>query len=123
MPHKQLSKNLITLRKLHQLTQEDLGEILHISRQAYSNYETCKRTPDLEGLMILSSLYHISIDELVNHDLKNEIAAANRTRNIAVDVSNLHTLYLTSDETDLLAQYRKLSKEKRSSVKSFVDSL
>lgn len=65
MANAQLAKNLLTLRKARHLTQDDLSEMLHISRQAYSNYETMKRNPDLESLLLLCSFYHITLDELV----------------------------------------------------------
>ncbi|MDD3402601.1 MAG: helix-turn-helix transcriptional regulator [Hespellia sp.] len=123
MPNMQLSKNLVTLRKIHKLTQENLSDILHISRQAYSNYETMKRNPDLEALLILCSLYHVSIDEMVNQNIGNEIATSNHSRNIALDLSTATTLYLNSDETYLLLKYRDMDKEKRSSLRNFVDSL
>lgn len=123
MPNIQLSKNLYILRKSHDLTQEDLGKLLHISRQAYSNYENRKRNPDLESLMLLSSLYHLSLDELVNRNLSNNVESLNRERNIALDLTTENTLYLTPEETYLIMKYRDLSKEKRSSLKNFADSL
>ena len=39
--------------------------MLNISRQAYSNYETGKRTPDLDSLLFLARCYRISLDALV----------------------------------------------------------
>ena len=47
-------------------TQQQISKMLNISRQAYSNYETSKRTPDLDSLIRLSQIYHVSLDELVN---------------------------------------------------------
>ena len=65
MSNIQLANNLRHLRKQHELTQKDLSRMLNISRQAYSNYETSKRTPDLDSLLYLSRFYHISLDTLV----------------------------------------------------------
>ena len=52
----QLTKNLYEYRKANALTQKDVSEYLNISRQAYSNYETGKRDPDLGLLVKLSEL-------------------------------------------------------------------
>ena len=42
----QLANNLHRLRTENNYTQEQIGEKLNISRQAYSNYETGKRIAD-----------------------------------------------------------------------------
>ena len=39
MANVQLAKNLKILRKKHNYTQQDLSDILNITRQAYSHYE------------------------------------------------------------------------------------
>lgn len=71
MPNIQLSNNLRYLRKQYQLTQDQMGEILNISRQAYSNYETSNRTPDLDTLLFLSNFYKVTLDELILANLKD----------------------------------------------------
>ena len=50
MSNIQLVENLYRLRKAHHYTQQEISDLLNISRQAYSNYETSKRTPDLDSL-------------------------------------------------------------------------
>ena len=71
MSNIQLANNLRFLRTKHKLTQDDLSSLLNISRQAYSNYETSKRTPDLDSLLHISRFYRISIDELVLDNLQS----------------------------------------------------
>lgn len=58
-------KNLFVLRKNIGLTQKDLAERLGISRQAYANYESGNREPDIQTLIKLSSFFDVSIDYLV----------------------------------------------------------
>ena len=65
MPNIQLANNLRYLRKQCGLTQTTLSDMLNISRQAYSNYETSKRTPDLDSLLLLASFYQVNLDALV----------------------------------------------------------
>ena len=67
MSNIQLVENLYRLRKAHHYTQQQMSDLLNISRQAYSNYETSKRTPDLDSLIRLADIYNLSLDQLVNH--------------------------------------------------------
>ncbi len=53
------------LRKEHGLTQEQLGEKLHISGKTISRWETGTYMPPVEMLLALSELYGVSINELV----------------------------------------------------------
>ena len=65
MPNIQLANNLRYLRKQCGLTQTTLSDMLNIFRaQAYSNYETSKRTPDLDSLLLLASFYQVNLDAL-----------------------------------------------------------
>ena len=59
MSNIQLANNLRFLRRKHKLTQDDLSSLLNISRQAYSNYETSKRTPDLDSLLHISRPFQV----------------------------------------------------------------
>lgn len=72
MANLQLARNLRFLRKKNQLNQEDLATMLSISRQAYCNYENSSRTPDIENLVILAAHFHVSLDQLILHDLEAE---------------------------------------------------
>lgn len=58
-------KNLKILRKGHSLTQEQLGEILHVSRTAISNYENGKMEPSISMLLNLSKFFEVSVDQLL----------------------------------------------------------
>ncbi|MQS53610.1 helix-turn-helix transcriptional regulator [Companilactobacillus mishanensis] len=51
------------------LTQDDVAEKLHVSRQTVSNWETGKTIPDSDSLTAISDLYNISIDDLMKPDL------------------------------------------------------
>ena len=53
------------LRKEQGLTQEHLGEKLHISGKTISRWETGTYMPPVEMLLALSELYGVSMNELV----------------------------------------------------------
>ena len=56
---------LQTLRKDNGLTQEQLGEKLHISSKTISRWETGTYMPPVEMLLALSELYGVTMNELV----------------------------------------------------------
>lgn len=53
------------LREDHDLTQQQISNILNISQVAYSYYELGKRSIPLELLSKLADFYHTSVDYLL----------------------------------------------------------
>ena len=64
-------EQLITLRKQQGLSQEQLGAKLGVTRQTVSKWELGITTPEMDKLMLLADLFHISIDELVGRKRKD----------------------------------------------------
>jgi transcriptional regulator with XRE-family HTH domain len=125
MPNIQLAKNLRSLRDMNNLTQDDLSDMLNISRQAYSNYENSKRTPDLDSLMRLSAFYHVTLDQLVNGNLSNssQIFAEEKVPYyMALDIETGNTIYLKKDETELITKFRSLSDDNQKIIIGFLDA-
>ena len=58
--------------KQNQFTQEDVARKLNISRQAISAWENNQSYPDIENLVLLSQLYHVPIEQLIQNLLKKE---------------------------------------------------
>ncbi len=63
-----LGKRIQQIRQDKSITQEKLATDLGISRQAVSKWESGKAIPDIENLMYISSLYDVSLDELIKGD-------------------------------------------------------
>ncbi|MGN0339106.1 MAG: helix-turn-helix domain-containing protein [Lachnospira sp.] len=61
------SDNLISLRKINNLSQEQLAEKLNISRQTLSKYETGESIPDIEKCKAITDFFDVSLDDLVNY--------------------------------------------------------
>lgn len=75
-----LGKKITSLRKNKKITQEYLAEILGVTRQTISNWELNVTKPDINQIKQISSFFHISIDELLDNDIKNLfIEKANKT--------------------------------------------
>ena len=47
------------------LTQEQVATQLNVSRQAISNWENNKNLPDIEMIVNISEVFHISLDQLI----------------------------------------------------------
>lgn len=60
--------NLISLRKMKQMSQEQLAEAVGVSRQTISKYETGETLPDIDKCKIMAELFDVSLDDLVNYD-------------------------------------------------------
>lgn len=52
------------------LSQEELAEKIFVTRQSVSNWETGKTYPDINSLVLLSSLFDVSLDILIKGDLE-----------------------------------------------------
>lgn len=52
------------------LSQEELAQKIYVTRQTISNWENNKSYPDIHSLLLLSSIFNISLDQLVKGDVK-----------------------------------------------------
>lgn len=52
------------------LSQEELAEEIYVTRQTISNWETNKSYPDIHSLLLLSSFFRISLDQLIKGDIE-----------------------------------------------------
>lgn len=65
------------------LSQEMLAEKIYVSRQTISNWENDKSYPDINSLLRLSEVFHVSIDILIKGDvekMKEEIRQEDRQK-------------------------------------------
>lgn len=60
--------NLISLRKMNHMSQEELADRLHVSRQTLSKYETGESLPDIEKCKAIADVFDVSMDDLVNYE-------------------------------------------------------
>ena len=66
-------ENLLQLRKSKRVTQKDVADYLGISRQAYANYETGNREPDIGTIVKMAHYFEVSVDHLLGFSgQKNE---------------------------------------------------
>lgn len=69
MDDNQLGRNIQHLRKMHNETLEEVGNVIHCAKSTVKGYENGKRKPDLQTLQSLAAHYNKPIDELIHTDL------------------------------------------------------
>ena len=68
------AEKLVRLRKEKGISQEELANMLDVSRQAISRWEMGSTLPDINNIIKISDIFHASIDSLVRDekDLENK---------------------------------------------------
>ncbi len=61
------------MRKLHQMTQEDVAEKLGVSRQAVAKWESGETIPDLDKCRVLAEIFEVTLDDLANYEAKDNM--------------------------------------------------
>lgn len=106
MRNETLSKKLRNLRESSGLSQGQIASKLYITRAAYSHYETGKRTPTIENLLQLSSLYKINPLELIELSLsKNQ----NNLYDLSEEKSSTNLICKSSKSDDFINNFNNLS--------------
>ena len=65
--------NLVQMRKMKQMTQEDVAEKVGVTRQAVAKWEAGETIPDLEKCRCLAELFGVSLDDLTNFEPKDNL--------------------------------------------------
>ncbi|MBQ5890668.1 MAG: helix-turn-helix domain-containing protein [Clostridia bacterium] len=113
-----ISYNLRALRDSHNLTQENVADVLNMSRSTYAYYESGTHEPSLETVSTLAKMYNISIDQIVSSDFV--------LRSPQVPYKTMELQYfdeLTEDEREIILKFRVMSDEKKEQIKKQVDEL
>jgi transcriptional regulator with XRE-family HTH domain len=79
------AEKLQTLRKGKGMSQENLAEVIGVSRQAVSKWESGQSYPEMDKLILLSELFNVSIDSMVkevNEDSNENKAQDNYSANL-----------------------------------------
>ena len=94
-------ENIKTLRKQKGLTQEQVAELLDVSKQSVSRWETNATYPDIAFLPILASFYNVTVDFLLGADYetnKSIIEDYEKSRHEAHHVGNISDAFSLSQK-------------------------
>ena len=105
MANIQLAKNLLYLRTLYNLKQDDIANLFNITRQACSNYEKSTRTPDLDVLASFAAMMESKTPYMQG-----------------IEKNTGNYIYLTEEELNLILAFRSSSDEQRKIVTGFLNS-
>ena len=79
----ELGSQIKKYRKELSLSQDDLAQKVYVSRQTISNWENDKSYPDVNSLILLSEVFHTSIDNLIKGDveiMKQEVKSEDKKK-------------------------------------------
>lgn len=65
--------NLVQMRKVLQLTQEDIAEKLGVTRQSVAKWEAGESIPDLDKCKQLADIFGVSLDDLANYETEDNL--------------------------------------------------
>ncbi len=109
-----IGERLRYLRMANRLTQREVADILKIHRTTYAYYETGRSNPDLETLSVLSRIFGVSVDFLVNGTTEKNVKRVmdNPSKYDAADYPE-YLSALSRDEKKLVMLYRALSDKEK----------
>lgn len=115
-----MAENLKRLRTFYGYQQKEIADRLHISRQAYSNYERGTRMPDLRMSIRLAEFYQVPLDALLlaKDPAKRITEKARKEKRALAPVGSL--IPVDGPETKMLLRYKRLSLEEQKEVQRFV---
>ncbi len=68
--------NLVQMRKMFQMTQEDIAEKLGVTRQSVAKWEAGDSVPDLDKCKQLADIFGVSLDDLANYEPDENLGLA-----------------------------------------------
>ncbi|MCR4888055.1 MAG: helix-turn-helix transcriptional regulator [Ruminococcus sp.] len=90
------------LREEAGMKQIEISQLLNISQMAYSYYERGLRQPDINMLIKLSEIFHVSVDYIIENE-------------------NKRLDKLTEDERMIMFKYRKLNQINKYKIEERID--
>lgn len=66
----ELGKRIKEYRTRNNFSQEEFADKVFVSRQTISNWENEKSYPDIKSLVLMSEIFHVSLDQLIKGDIE-----------------------------------------------------
>lgn len=103
-------KKLKALRLENKMIQEYVASRLNVARSTIAGYETKNRQPSHEKLASIASLFHVTIDYLLDET-------------DSIELNPSQGVIYSDTEKNLVLRYRKLSAQSRKELLSYIDLL
>ena len=114
MVHRQLK----IIRKQNELSQQQVADVLGISRSAYCGYETGRRSPDVDTIVKLSNFYRLPLEKFFDNRIPTEYLYDDSYYESQPDTRYLSQL--SKSERDLIVSFRKLDFEQQKEILNLV---
>jgi len=108
---KTIGKNIELCRNQMSISQEDLGKFLGVSQEQVSYIENGKRPIDLVKLEKLSSLFDVSMKEMVDSEISTFSINKFQFRYKRNDIDKLNAIAFISEFANDLVQLKKIENE------------
>jgi transcriptional regulator with XRE-family HTH domain len=96
-----IGKRLKELRKAKGLNQQELGDLVNVTKVSICCYEKGTRTPNLETFQDLANVFNVSTDYLLGNDIK---------ANVVMEDEEAYALTIPKEAADFLKEL-KLDKD------------
>lgn len=109
-----LGKKLLNLRKEYKMTQNDVAEILGMSRTSFSKYENGIANPPLQVLRKIAAIYNVGLEYLIFDEntlirLNDPLNEDDETAEVPFSkITNLKPI-----EKEIIGKFRTLSDEEK----------
>ncbi len=112
-----LGNKLKELRKNFCMTQDEIAEILDMSRTSFSKYENGAANPPLSVMRKLAKIYNVPIEYLI-HDESTSITLNEAKTDHEPDPNNLVYYFsqLTPEERKLIMKLRLMQNDKKQEI-------
>jgi len=83
------SEKLQKLRKTNNLSQEQLADMLEVTRQSVSKWESGQTYPEMDKLISMCKIFKCSLDDLTNDEISDKTILENKKSNMNTLVDNI----------------------------------
>jgi transcriptional regulator with XRE-family HTH domain len=112
-------RKLKIIRLQNNLKQQQVADVLGITRSAYCSYEIGRRAVDLETVVKLSRFYKLPIQVF----LETEMTENMDDHTVYENEKDIRFLsQLSRDEVSLIVKYRMMSNDEKEEITSFAHS-
>ncbi|MFI3167811.1 MAG: helix-turn-helix transcriptional regulator [Bacillota bacterium] len=98
--------NLYNLRTGSKLNQREVANVLGITYQAYAHYETGRRQPSPEQLILLADFFNVSVDHLLGRENKEVIE---RTEQRPALTKQEHELFIAFNTLNAIGKIKAMA--------------
>jgi transcriptional regulator with XRE-family HTH domain len=112
-----IGRKIYNLRVLNNIKQNDLADIIGVSKSTMSNYERNYSTPDIDTLIRIADYFNVSIDSILNHKILYEQKPSLPINAAAPEYDYNSDNEYNDEEKKITLYYNRLNDENRDYIK------